>query len=134
MAGLGKKNNEDGTGANMEFCWTTMGDEFAKAFWTYTGHRVREGLREAGSVAGILTNFRDLQWWRREQELTGGVRHPRHFPQLMNAERCVGQAVGTEAWRVIAANRSQWSSYLPQWLELMAIPWASGRQDSLPNV
>ena len=116
------------------FAGQRWGDEFAKAFWTYTGHRVREGLKNNGSVVGILTNFRDLQWWRREQELTGGVRHPRHFPQLMNAERCISETVGTEDWRVTAANRSQWCSFLPQWLRVMTVPWTSGRQDSLPNV
>ena len=110
------------------------GEDFLKAFWTYTGHRVREGLRENGSVAGVLSNFRDLQWWRREQEATSGLRHPRHFPQLMNVERCICDVVGTELWRTVAANRDQWNSFLPKWIATMAVPWASQRQDSLPNV
>ena len=111
-----------------------MGEACAKAFWTYTGHSVRESAKPACSVAGVLSGYRGLRWWRREQESTLGVRRPTHFPQLMNAERCISEAVGTEDWRVVALNRSQWSSFLPQWLRIMAVPWTSGRQESLPNM
>ena len=110
------------------------GDECAKAFWTYTGHRVREGARPNASVAGTLSKFRGIQWWRREQESLHGVRHPRHFPQLMNEERCLSETVGTEDWRVVALNRDQWNSFLPRWIQNVTIPWTSGRQASLPNL
>ena len=30
------------------------GDEFVKAYWTYTGHRIREGVKENASVAGCI--------------------------------------------------------------------------------
>ena len=116
------------------FAGQRWGEDFVAAYWTYVGHRVREGLKHDGSVAGALTNFRGLRWWRREQDSINGARHPRHYPQLMNAERCISEAVGTEDWRVIAANRSQWSSFLPQWLRVMYVPWTSGRQSSLPDM
>ena len=116
------------------FAGQRWGEDFVKAYWTYAGHRVREGMKPNGSVAGILTHFRGLRWWKREQESTHGARHPRHFPQLMNEERCISEAVGTEDWRVIATNRSQWSSFLPQWMRVMSVPWTSGRQSSLPAV
>ena len=130
MAGLGKKIHADGQGGDLEICW----EDCAKAYWTYAGHRVREGVKPHASVAGILSMFRGLPWWRREQNSMLGVRHPRHFPQLMNEERCIAETVGTEEWRVVALNRAQWNSYLPQWLRTIAIPWASARQDSLPKL
>ena len=117
-----------------QFAGQRWGEACATAYWTYTGHRIREGAKPACSVAGVLSGYRGLGWWRREQESTLGARHPRHFPQLMNSERCISEAVGTEDWRVVALNRAQCSAYLPEWLRIVAIPWTSGRQVSLPNV
>ena len=121
-------------GEIWRFAGQRWGEACAKAFWTYTGHRVRESARQACSVAGVLSRFRGLRWWRQEQESVLGARHPRHFPQLMNAERCISEVVGREDWRVVAQNRSQWSTFLPQWLQFMAVPRTSGRQGSLPNI
>ena len=109
------------------------GDEFVKAYWAYTGHRVREGVRDKASVAGKLSMFRGLERWRREQKRNEGTRHPRHFPKLMNKARCISDVVGTEQWRVVAANRQQWSSFMPQWLNAMAVPWSSGRQPAIAS-
>ena len=89
------------------FAGQRWGDACAKAFWTYTGHRVREGAKMNASVAGLLSMYRGIQWWRREQNSVVGTRHPRHFPQLMNAERCISEVVGAGEWRVVALNRSQ---------------------------
>ena len=109
------------------------GDEFIKAYWTYTGHRVREGVKENASVAGKLSMYRSLGWWRGEQQSSVGSRHPRHFPKLMNEERPISTVIGSENWRVVAANRQHWSTFLPRWVEYMSIPWSSGRQPALEN-
>ena len=109
------------------------GDEFVKAYWTYTGHRVREGVKQGSSAAGRLSWHRGLDWWRQEQERGCGSRHPRHFPKLMNEERCICDVVGTCQWRVLACNRQQWSSFLQSWLQTMRVPWASGRQSAVMN-
>ena len=33
-------------------------------------------------MAGVLSMFRGLAWWKRQQGLSTRSRHPRHFPQL----------------------------------------------------
>ena len=116
------------------FAGQRWGDACAKSFWTYTGHRVREGAKPSASVAGLLSMYRGIQWWRGEQASVVGARHPRHFPQLMNGERCISEVVGAGEWRLVALNRSQWSTFLPQWLKAVAVPWCSGRQSSLPSL
>ena len=110
-----------------------MGDEFVKAYWTYTGHRIREGVKPGASVMGKLSWHRGLEWWRQQQERDGGSRRPRHFPKLMNEERCICDVVGTCQWRVIASDRQQWSSFMQSWLQFMRAPWASGRQPAVEN-
>ena len=104
-----------------------------KAYWLYTGHRIREGVKEDASVMGNLSMYRGLDWWRQEQERSTGSRHPRHFPKLMNEDRCISEVVGAEMWRVIAANRHQWGSFLQNWLNYMRVPWASGRQPAITS-
>ena len=107
------------------------GDKHLSAFWRYTGHLVREGQQRSPSVAGILVGFRDLVWWTRQGNLSQGVRRRRHFPFLMNTERRVARAVGDNAWRVAACNRSQWKGFEETWIAQEQVPWASGRQPSL---
>ena len=56
------------------------GDEFVKAYWTYTGHRVREGVKPNASVVGKLSWRRGLEWWRQQQERDGGSAIPDTSP------------------------------------------------------
>ena len=52
----------------------------------------------------------------------------------VGADRCISEAVGADSWKVIAANRALWNSFLPQWMRVISIPWTGGGQDSLMNV
>ena len=104
------------------------GDIALQMFWRYSGHRARQ---EEGSVTAELTHFRTLQWWSREQRLSGGLRHRRHFPALMSAERQVAAAAGGENWRDIARHRVLWKQKEGTWLQRMAVPWSSLRQLAL---
>ena len=112
---------------------TRWSDKHLAAYWTFTGHRVREGGRQGCSGAGILSHFRGLSWWQQQQHQSGGRRHGRHFPFLMNCERSVARAAGSLEWRVLAANRAQWAERLEDWIKQESIPWASGRQLSVSN-
>ena len=96
-------------------------------------YRVRGAGLPFPSAAARLSDFRSLSWWNREQRLAGGRRHGRHFPFLMNGERRVARAVGSEDWRVVALNREQWAGYAQTWLQQEAVPWSSIRQVALCN-
>ena len=109
------------------------GDRHLLAFWSFTGHRVRAGLREDCSAAGSLSHFRTLGWWQQQQNKGGGRRHGRHFPMLMNCERRLARAAGDTEWRVLACNRQQWADRATDWVRQEAVPWASGRQPALNN-
>ena len=104
---------------------TRWGEKRLLAFWSFTGHRVRAGLQEGCSAAGALSHFRTLGWWQQQQRSVGGWRHGRHFPMLMNMERKLARAAGSEEWRVLAA---KWAERARDWVRQEAIPWASGRQ------
>ena len=111
--------------------WKRWGDRHLEAFWRYTGHVVREGQRHGATVAGILANFRPITWWDQQQRGSGGARHRRHFPHLMNTERKFSRVTGSLAWRVATANRSQWKALEGSWIAQESIPWSSGRQPAI---
>ena len=58
------------------------GDEFLKAYWSYTGHRIREGLKESASTTGILSMYRGIERWRREQDKAFPQTHERRTQYL----------------------------------------------------
>ena len=107
------------------------GDRAILAYWSFTGHRVRGMSQRVPSAAARVSHFRGLPWWIREQTTSLGRRHGRHFPFLMNSERRVARASGSEEWRVAAMNRQQWAGLAGVWLRQEAIPWASCRQTAL---
>ena len=109
------------------------GDVHVDAYWDFLGHRTREGVRECPSISGLLSRYRGLDWWQEQQTLSGGARHRRHYLHLMNCERRVAKTVGTAAWRDIAQDRSRWQAHKGKWGEMVKVPWASGRQLSLPG-
>ena len=81
------------------------------------------------SVAGKLTGFRDLAWWSREQRLTVGCRRRRrrHYPR----EKAIGEVAGGEAWKAMAANRSQWREFEEAWVRAQQVSWSSCPQSAL---
>ena len=71
------------------------GDIHLRQFWRYAGHRARACVGERRTIAGLLTGFRDLGWWQREQNTSIGSRHNRrHYPHIMAVERAIGNTVG----------------------------------------
>ena len=109
------------------------GDCAVLAYWAFTGHRVRGAGLPFPSAAARLSDFRSLSWWNKEQSLASGRRRGRDFPFLMNGERRVARAVGSEDWRVVALNREQWAGFAQTWLQQEAVPWSSSRQVALCN-
>ena len=107
------------------------GDRAILAYWSFTGHRVRGLSNQSPSAAASISHFRGLPWWSGEQATSSGRRHGRHFPSVMNSERRVARAIGSEEWRVAAMNRQQWAGFSRAWLRQEAIPWASCRQTAL---
>ena len=110
--------------------WGTLA---LKAFWQYTGHRVRSADGPFPTVASLLTNFRPLAWWTHEQSRPDGRRHRRHFPFLMGVEREIA-AIATEQWREKARDRTLWMSLEEQWVVKYEVPWSSNRQASLQDL
>ena len=118
------------------FRWSEV---HVEQFWSYLGHRVRDGWSASPSAAGLFSHHRTLEWWT-EQQLRGsqtGRRHGRrHFPQLMNHERAINSVCSVELaegedWRVATLDRGKWKRLGSIFKEKFSVPWASGRQLSL---
>ena len=108
------------------------GNVLIQQYWGYLGHRVRNGVQEGRSVAGILSHFRPLHWWEQQQANQHGVRHGgRHFLQLMNQERSVARYCETSMWRDRALDRQGWRDLGLQFERGIQVSWASGRQPAL---
>ena len=110
------------------------GTTWLRRWWGYSGHRARSMLRDALPVNAHLDSFRTLEWWQHERRKRDGLQHTHqdHFPKLMNVERTMDRAVGGQ-WRVTAQNRQTWKTYEQRFVDLLDIPWASGRQTQLMN-
>ena len=105
------------------------GDIHLRQFWRYAGHRARANAGDHTTIAGLLTGFRDLVWWQREQNTSVGSRHRRrHFPHVMAVERAIGDTIGGPYWKTAAANRQQWRGHENT---KQAVAWSSCRQLSL---
>ena len=102
------------------------GDVALELHWGYTGHRARQP--RGGSVTSNLTWHRTLSWWTLEQSRTGGARHPRHYPAVMNSERLLSRAAGSMHWREVACRRDVWRDKKAVWLRNMSVAWSSCRQ------
>ena len=112
---------------------TRWGTLALRAFWQYTGHRVRAADGPCPTVATMLTNFRSLPWWTVEQSRAGGLRHRRHFPFLMGVERDIA-SIATEAWREKARSRAEWRELENRWVVKFEVPWSSNRQATLEDL
>ena len=110
--------------------WSTL---WLRQYWAFAGHRVRSTLRQVPPISSDLENFRTLPWWSHQKSLKQGVRHQgRHFPRLSMLEQKMDRVAGSP-WRLLAYNRREWKAREAGWIELMDVPWASGRQLSVRN-
>ena len=92
------------------------------------GHwgRQREGVHRG--MAGAMLKWRDMEWWREEQEWPPpfGKRHPTRF-YADNFERRLSQVFGVK-WMQMTTDRNGWRQGLKQWLREWDVPWCRGRQ------
>ena len=110
--------------------WSTL---WLRRYWSFAGHRVRSTLRPVPPISSDFENFRTLPWWSQQKSLKHGVRHRgRHFPRLSMLEQKMDRVAGSP-WRLLAYNRVEWKAKEAGWVELMDVPWASGRQLSVRN-
>ena len=80
-------------------------------------------------MPALMLGWRCLKWWRSEQLLSGGARHPRRF-HANNCERDIAEALGLN-WKDATTNREGWKNLLPRWLEYKDVSWSRGRQPAV---
>ena len=108
--------------------WSTI---WMQRWWDYAGHMARGSEVANPVLSSILINFRDLQWWRRQQGLSDGVKHAgRHYARLTILEEQMNR-ICKGPWREVARDRSIWTGLRNCWVQEFDIPWASGRQAAL---
>ena len=108
--------------------WSTV---WLRRYWRYAGHRVRTVLSDAPPICCHFEHFRTRAWWVHEQSKSpaqGGIRHKgRHYARLTTLEQQM-DAVAGGPWRGRAHDRGAWRALENAWVELMDVPWSSGRQ------
>ena len=93
------------------------------------GHWMRQWEGNDWGIAAKMQQWRSLAWWRQEQMLLSGRRHPgRFYPD--NAERNMADTLG-ETWWALTQDRPAWAASLPKWLARWDVRWTRGRQASL---
>ena len=108
------------------------GDDMIQMYWNYLGRRTRNGYHHTPAISGLLSHFRGLSWWTRQQGLGSGERHRgRFFPVLMTQERQVARACNTDQKRACAVDRMNWKRCGDRFAARLRVPWASGRQPAL---
>ena len=96
--------------------------------WQLHGHAAR---RES-PLKEILI-WRNMNWWRQQQNLRGGARHARRFCPALDVERHITNVAGDD-WVTAAQDRSHWKSLEFLFVQSHDPPWASGKQPSLANL
>ena len=108
--------------------WSTV---WLRRYWRYAGHRVRTVMSDAPPISCHFEHFRTRAWWTHQQSKTpaqGGIRHKgRHFARLTALEQNMDRVV-RGPWRQCAHDRGAWRGLEDAWVELMDVPWSSGRQ------
>ena len=86
------------------------------SFWDYMGHCARASSQEFPPASCLFLQYRDLQWWQREQARPTGYRHGgRFFPRLMGMEKCLDEIAGGP-WKHTALDRANWKRLRDAWL------------------
>ncbi|CAE7234815.1 unnamed protein product [Symbiodinium sp. CCMP2592] len=93
------------------------------------GHWCRRKEGDHECMPALMMGWRDLKWWRAEQKIKSGMRHPERF-YADNSERALAEAIGLE-WKKATSKREGWKNLLPRWLESQDVRWTRGRQPAL---
>ena len=96
--------------------------------WQLHGHAAR---RES-PLKEILI-WRNMNWWRQQQNLRGGARHAKRFCPALDVERHITNLAGDD-WVTAAQDRSHWKNLEFLFVQAHDPPWASGKQPSLANL
>ena len=112
--------------------WSTLILQLQFGLFGHWG-RQQEGIDADGKgVPGNplrMLHWRNLAWWRQQQRLTGGLRHPGRF-YADNTERKFAETFGTQ-WDELTRDRDLWRSKIGEWVGTFDVRWARGRQASL---
>ena len=109
--------------------WSTI---WLRRHWQYRGHVARAASREQPPASTLMDAFRTLPWWRRQQGLRDGVRHPAAFyPHMSNEEVRLNRAAGVKEWRTLAEDPAEWKKREMVWVQQNDVAWCSGRQLAL---
>ena len=95
------------------------------------GHWGRQREGSYRGMAGALLKWRDMEWWREEQQWPPpyGKRHPTRF-FADNFERRLSEVYGVR-WMSLTEDRNAWRQGLSSWLSRWDVPWCRGRQTEL---
>ena len=110
--------------------WSTM---WLRRWWSFAGHRVRGMLAPHPVISSLYEDFRTGPWWQLEKQRKDGLKHCQHYPRLSNLETKMNMVAGAP-WRTRAHDRKGWKQLEDKWVELMDLPWASGRQLSVRDL
>ncbi|CAE7361985.1 unnamed protein product [Symbiodinium necroappetens] len=109
--------------------WSTL---WLQRYWNYKGHVARGNAREQPPASSVIDGFRTYQWWKQQQRLAEGLRHPASFyPYLSNDELRLNRAARCEDWRQLAMDPVAWRQAEAEWLRREDVSWTRGRQLAL---
>ena len=96
--------------------------------WDLWGHASRQT-----GVTGRALAWRNQTWWRHQQSLLGGLRHPARFSPHVDPERQLQAVVDRHCglgtpWETIAGDRDRWRELREEFINAHDVPWATGRQ------
>ena len=109
--------------------WSTT---WLKRYWKYKGHVARANSRTMPPASSLIDSFRTYPWWRQQQRMSTGLRHPASFyPYLSNDELRLNRAAACDDWRQLAADPKAWAQAEAEWIRREDVAWTTGRQLAL---
>ena len=96
--------------------------------WSFTGHVAR-----GGSMTTEVAAWKNIEWWRVEQNKRGGIRHAKRFSPNLDPERQIVSIAG-EQWLQQAQDRGKWKALTAVFVERFDAPWTSGKQGAVKNL
>ena len=98
-----------------------------KLVWRLHGHLARHQ-----DDATSLMQWRNLAWWKKEQQNPKGLRHPHRYNAMLETERMLDAIA--HPWHITAQNRNRWATLEEAFVKKFDVAWATGRQTSLENL
>ena len=106
--------------------WST---QWLRRWWLYNGHVARGATRNPTPAPTVMSEYRTVEWWEREQLRVAGLKHTgRFFPKLCPLDKRMNSVCGGTPWRETALQRDKWQSLTDAWIQLADVQWASGNQ------